>query len=85
MVGMYWGESEAERDYESGVLRWYQFENSGDIPKDKSDRQIVTVDLALTPNYLHRAFFAFWESYNRTIDKLVAKQDAPPPRKGWKR
>jgi hypothetical protein len=85
VVGVSWGESEAERDYESGVLRWYRFDSSGDVPKDKSDRQIVTVDLALTPPYLHRSTRAFVDSYNRTIDKLIAKKDAPPPRKGWKR
>jgi hypothetical protein len=85
VIGMYWGESEAERDYESGVLRWYQFDNSGGVPKDKSDRQIMTVDLALTPTYLHRGIFAFVDSYNRTIDKLIAKKDALPLRKRWKR
>ena len=85
VVGMYWGESEAERDYESGVLHWYQFDNSGDIPKDKSDRQIMTVDLALEPTYLHRPYFRFVESYNRTIDNLEAEKNAPPRRKKWKR
>ncbi|MFQ5937782.1 MAG: hypothetical protein ACE5LB_15365 [Acidiferrobacterales bacterium] len=85
VVGMFWGESEAERDYESGLLRWYRFDNAGGLPKDKSDRQIVTVDLALEPPYLHRSTRAFVASYNRTIDKLIAKKDAPPPRKKWKR
>jgi len=85
VVGMYWGESEAERDYESGVLRWYQFDNSGGVPKNKSDRQIMTVDLALEPTYLHRPYFRFVESYNRTIDNLEAEKNAPPRRKKWKR
>lgn len=85
VVGMSWGESEAKRDYESGLLRWYRFDNSSGVPKDKSDRQIVSVDLALEPPYLHQSTRAFVEAYNRTIDKLIATKDAPSPRKKWKR
>ena len=85
VVGMYWGESEAQRDYASGVLRWYQFKNSGAVPKEKSDRKIVVVDLDFEPPYLHQSTRAFVKAYNETIDKLIAKKDAPPLKKRWKR
>lgn len=85
MVGMYWGESEAKRDYDSGILRWYQLDDASDIPKEKSDRQTMTVDLTLTPAYLHPPFLRFVESYNETIDKLVAEENPPSLRKRRKR
>lgn len=85
VVGMSWGESEAKRDFESGVLRWYQLKNSGDVPTGKADRQVIVVDLAWEPRYLHQSTRAFVEAYNKTTDKLIAEKDAPPARKGWKR
>lgn len=85
VVGMSWGESEAKRDYASGVLRWYQFKNSSDVPKEKSDRQIVVVDLDFEPPYLHQSTHAFVKAYNETIDKLIAKKDTSLPKKGGKR
>jgi hypothetical protein len=41
----------------------------------------MTVDLTLEPTYLHRPYFRFVETYNKTIDKLVAEKNAPPRRK----
>jgi hypothetical protein len=84
LVGERWGQAEAERDFKAGTPRWYRFRYSGDIPEGKAERQVVTVDGGgFAAQY--RTTRAFVESYNRTIDNLIAKKDAPPPRKGWKR
>lgn len=85
LVSADWGASEAKRDFESGILRWYQIKSPSEAPRERSDRQLVIVDLDEEHPSRHRSIRAFVEVYNRTIDQLIANKNAPPPKARSKR
>ncbi len=78
------GQAEADRDFVAGTPRWYRFRYSGDIPEDKADRKVKTVDGGgFAAQY--RANRAFVGAYNRRMDDLVETKRRGPAKKRGKR
>lgn len=78
------GQAEADRDFAAGTPRWYRFRYSGDIPEDKADRRVTTVNGG---GYAaqYRANRAFYNAYNRRMDDLVERKRRGPSKKRGKR